>query len=339
MNGTTRRAGESVGARRARSRRTVPAAACAWSERRTSPAITSSAEERRERPPGTMTWLDRRRGLRPALSRTARRSAAAPMTNSGCLQVGAASRAGRARRRPSGLAGSCVVAGTGGSWNCSFVGSGGCAHEEIRVLHRRLDDAGVGPGRSTDRVHGARPCPPGAEGSRRWPPSRSRPGPRPCATSSGTVPSKHTVPPSRTITRSHSAATSSVWCVASSTPLVRACSDSSPRSDARCSGSRPVVGSSRMTRVGSPIRACAMASRRRCPPERAETRLPPRLVELHEPEHPQHLAVPRRGVGPLLEDGHVVEEVERRGAAREADLLRQVAEPPPRLGTGGDRRR
>ena len=48
-------------------------------------------------------------------------------------------------------------------------------------------------------------------------------------------------------------------------------------------------------------------------------------AELDQVEHPQHLPVPGRGVGPLLEDGQVVEEVEGRAASRAA--------PPPGAGS------
>jgi hypothetical protein len=50
----------------------------------------------------------------------------------------------------------------------------------------------------------------------------------------------------------------------------------SPRREARCSGSRPVVGSSTTRRSGLPISACAMLRRRRCPPESFATFIEPR---------------------------------------------------------------
>ena len=57
-------------------------------------------------------------------------------------------------------------------------------------------------------------------------------------------------PPSRTTTRSHSAATSSVWWVESSTVGGSPARPSTSRSRPRCSGSRPAVGSSRTSRSG-----------------------------------------------------------------------------------------
>src|SRR5205085_577169 len=59
-------------------------------------------------------------------------------------------------------------------------------------------------------------------------------------------------------------------------------------------------------------------------------------VEADEPEDAPHFVMARTPVRPLLQDRHVVDEVERTEAAMEPGFLRQVAEPAPdRETTGG----
>jgi len=84
---------------------------------------------------------------------------------------------------------------------------------------------------------------------------------------------------------------------------------------------------------------------RRRPEQRLRQRDPAPLAAGHGPdplgrgvgqpdlvEHPAHLRVPGGRVGPLLEERDVVDERERGEAARESDLLREVAQPAADLG-------
>ena len=162
----------------------------------------------------------------------------------------------------------------------------------------------------------------------------SRPARCARATRSVTVPSKWTRPASSTTTRLHSAATSSVWCVEMTIVDVAAMSASTPRSDARCSGSSPVVGSSRTSSCGVPSRAWARATRRRWPPGEPADPLGRHVAEADEVEYAAHLGGSGTAVGPLLEHGHVVDEGEGGETAGEAELLRLVAQPAPHLGAG-----
>ena len=139
------------------------------------------------------------------------------------------------------------------------------------------------------------------------------------------MPSKRIAPASMTSTRSHRAETSSVWCVEISTVPARP--ERRPRRDARCSGSSPVVGSSRMSRSGRPIRACAMARRRRWPPDSFDDLHRTSVAEVDQVQHPAYLRGPGRGVLPLLQHRDVVQERRRGHATREDDLLGAVADP------------
>src|SRR6266536_158758 len=103
-----------------------------------------------------------------------------------------------------------------------------------------------------------------------WSASQTRP--MAWRTSSVTWPSYRIRPRSSTMTRSHRAATSSVWWVDRTTIDVRAISASTVRNVTRCSGSTPVVGSSRISTGGDPSSACASATRRRWPPDMARIR-------------------------------------------------------------------
>ena len=80
-------------------------------------------------------------------------------------------------------------------------------------------------------------------------------------------PSNAIRPASITTTRSHSASTSSVMWVDSTTQRCSACCDTSPRNRRRCSGSSPTVGSSSTSSRGSPNSDCASATLRRIPPD------------------------------------------------------------------------
>ena len=128
-----------------------------------------------------------------------------------------------------------------------------------------------------------------------------------------------------------SAATSSVWCVEMTIVDVAAISERTPRSDARCSGSRPVVGSSRTSSCGAPMSAWARATRRRWPPE---SRLIRFVVTSPSPTRSstrRTSAARRTAVGPLLEHGHVVDEREGGETAGEAELLWLVPQPAPHV--------
>src|SRR6266542_1061194 len=87
---------------------------------------------------------------------------------------------------------------------------------------------------------------------------------------------------------------------------------------------------------------------RRRPEQRVRQRDPSPLAAGHGPdpfrrgagqpdlvEYPAHFRVPGRRLGPLLEQCDVVDKPERGEAARETDLLRQVAQPAADLGTIG----
>ena len=145
------------------------------------------------------------------------------------------------------------------------------------------------------------------------------------------APLASTRPSASTTTRGHSAATSSVWWVDTRIARSSPSSESSSRKRSRCSGSRPAVGSSRISSRGSPSSACASASRRRMPPDSARMRLPADVGEADAREHAADLVVARPALGVLLEDRDVVDELERREARVEAGLLRHVAEPAPDL--------
>ena len=80
-----------------------------------------------------------------------------------------------------------------------------------------------------------------------------------------------------------------------------------------------------MSSRGSPSSAWASATRRRIPPESAVMRRLCDLVEADQREDPADLVVARAALGQLLEDGDVVDELERGEARVEARLLRQVA--------------
>ena len=101
----------------------------------------------------------------------------------------------------------------------------------------------------------------------------------------------------------------------------------SSRKRSRCSGSRPAVGSSRMSSRGSPSSAWASATRRRMPPDSALIAPPHDVVEPDEREHAADLVVALAAHGQLLEDRDVVDELERGEALVEAGLLGHVAEP------------
>ena len=65
-------------------------------------------------------------------------------------------------------------------------------------------------------------------------------------------------------------------------------SESRLRKRTRSSGSRPAVGSSTITRSGSPTSACAMPSRWRMPPEKPPTAAVRGRVQVDELEHLEH---------------------------------------------------
>ncbi len=163
--------------------------------------------------------------------------------------------------------------------------------------------------------------------------------PRAESMNEGTSPANATLPWSSTSTWSHTAPTSSVWWVASSTVPWRPRSDSVARNTARCSGSRPVVGSSRISRSGSPISAWANANRRRWPPESLRILIVGRSASCTASKHATDLVVSCCLVVPLLEHRDVFEEPERRHPRRELDLLGQEAEPATNLGPLGERSR
>ena len=69
-----------------------------------------------------------------------------------------------------------------------------------------------------------------------------------------------------------------------------------------------------------------MPTRRRMPPERLRIRGVHPGLEPDQGEDPAHLVVTGLAVGPLLEDGDVVDEVEGAEVAVEPGLLREVAQ-------------
>ena len=209
------------------------------------------------------------------------------------------------------------------------------------LLSPRPPGAGSRPrwwARSVRRREGHRPrcgC-----GPRRWSRPAGRPGSRvsdshtlPVADAArwAGAPSKRTSPRCSTTTRWHSAATSLVWCVDSTTVVPGPTSDSISRKRSRCSGSSPAVGSSNTRSSGRPNRAWAMATLRRIPPEslliflwrtssRPTTPSTRRTSSWRDPR-----------VGHLLEDGDVVHELERAEVLVEPGFLRHVAESPTDL--------
>ena len=78
----------------------------------------------------------------------------------------------------------------------------------------------------------------------------------------------------------------------------------------------------------APSRACAISTRRRIPPDSLRI-CAPASRSRPTSEHPTDLVVAGPPVGLLLEDRHVVDEVERGEAAVETRLLWQVAQAPP----------
>ena len=169
----------------------------------------------------------------------------------------------------------------------------GAEHEEVGVLEGRLGRGGARAAACPPTTWW-RPVPvrqltsasgPGSSQSHTWPAA--------VATRSVTVPSKRTVPPARTTTRSQSAATSSVWWVESRTAQWPAMTERVRRRSARWVGSRPVVGSSSTRIRGSPSSAWASATRRRCPPDSLRDPLGGQVAEADQLEHPAYL----RGAG------------------------------------------
>ena len=143
------------------------------------------------------------------------------------------------------------------------------------------------------------------------------------------MPSNSTCPSSITTTRWQSAATSSVWWVDSITVRSAARSDTSSRKRRRCSGSRPGGGLVEHEQVGVAEQGLR---ERDASPHAARQGLdlaPAHGLETDRVEHPAHLVVAGMPVGHLLEDRHVVDELERRERPMEAGLLRHVAEAPP----------
>ena len=171
---------------------------------------------------------------------------------------------------------------------------------------------------------------PAAERARVLPRRPPRPGPRRSPASSAGVPEKRIRPRNMTydplaqgrdlggvVGRQHDTAAVAV-------------STSNERSASRCSGSRPVAGSSSTSRSGSPTSAAGQrdpllhAARQRADLACASRRRGRR------PRAPAASCC-RRRVGVLLEDRDVVDHLERREARVEPGRLRQVAEPAPDL--------
>ena len=110
-----------------------------------------------------------------------------------------------------------------------------------------------------------------------------------------------------------------------------------PRREARCSGSSPVVGSSRTTSSGVPMQR--LRDGEPAPLPTGQGADPPRAAVCRGRRGPGLVGPPggAAGVTPFLEHRDVVEEPEGRHAARKPDLLRQVADPAPRPRTVGRR--
>ena len=97
--------------------------------------------------------------------------------------------------------------------------------------------------------------------------------------SSASVPSAMIRPSCRTAIRSASCSASSRYCVVSRMVVPRPASSRIVcQTSSRDCGSSPVVGSSRKSTGGSPMRLIAMSRRRRMPPEYVAARRPPASV-------------------------------------------------------------
>ena len=145
------------------------------------------------------------------------------------------------------------------------------------------------------------------------------------------VPSKATAPSCRHTTRPHSAATSSVWCVESTTRA-------SPTRGDELAEAQPLLRVEPGGRLveHEQLRAAEQRLRQRDAPAHAARQRPDALVgdvvEADRAQHAPHLGVALAAVGPLLEGRDVVDELERREVRVEPGLLRQVAEPAADLG-------
>ena len=123
------------------------------------------------------------------------------------------------------------------------------------------------------------------------------------------------------------------WCCGSRARTVprRALAESRARSSSRCSGSRPVAGSSRTNSSGSPSSAAASATRCRMPPESDLIFACIRSASPTASSTRVGLAAPPVPVGVLLEHGDVVDQLDRGERRVERRGLREVAEPAPDL--------
>ena len=166
---------------------------------------------------------------------------------------------------------------------------------------------------------GRRARPPPTPGRRRWRPAR--PGCR----RSGPVPA------SSTTTVGQIAAMSSAWWVDSTITGSPGRSDSSSRNRSRCSGSRPAVGSSRISSSGSAQQRLGDPQALPHPAGQGAYPGAGAAFQADGGQHPGHLLGAAAPVGDLLQDRHVVQESGDREVPVIAQLLGEVAEPPADL--------